>query len=55
MILQNKIEAIVHKNELVWKNIFGLITKEVLQEKDIEIVTIRDYQSDEMSPGMSSP
>lgn len=33
MILYNKIKAYVQQNELLWKSIFGLMTKRVNKRK----------------------
>lgn len=54
MILQNKVEVIVQQNELLWKTIFGLTTEGVEQEKEQDIVTIEDDQSNKEGLGMSS-
>ena len=47
MILQNIIEVVVQQYELLWKRIFGLTTRGVEQEKEVDTVTIKDDQSDE--------
>ena len=55
MILQNKIEDVIQKNELLWKSIFGLITRGDKQEKTMDIITIKDDQSDEESLCVPKP